>query len=286
MSRIHLLDPEADAVGRSLQTAICGWTAVDVTEDPMRVTCKRCARTIEKRVFARDRVRITWDEAIADVLAVIAGPPVERYPELTPELWASMRCARGQAHCRCIFCRIDEDNCGARAAWDHSQQIRPHRRYGHPFGSVNAALESLLRWQRDGASARSSAGSTQARAQETARLGVEVQTTVRADREDLTTRRATQAVDVERAVHRAYAQQSDRRGLGVGDCAAVLLDSVSPEAIPVERWAERFDVTPNAIRGIIKHGRKWVTVSLAASGYIPEPHARVGLASEIERAKA
>ena len=271
--KLHLLDPEADDFAREMRTSICGWTAVEVTEDPALITCMHCRRIWHKRHHERDRVRITFAEALRDIAAVISGPRLVAHPELEPEAWASMRCRQGMAHCSCGWCQADKANARAKQEWSESQQVRPHRRYGFPFGSINAALELLLRWKADGVSARSSQGSLQSRAQETARLGAAVQTTVRTDREDLTTKRATQAVDIEHAVRFAYAETGVRRGQTADVCGTILLDSVDPEGRGAEWWAERLDVSESSVRGIIRHGRKQATRWLADQGYIPEPRA-------------
>lgn len=278
MSKLHLLDPDGSQLDRDLRTSICGRPASDCTEDPALVTCMHCRRIWHKRHHERDRVRITFAEALRDVATVISGPRLVPYPELTPEGWASMRCRQGMSRCSCDWCRADEANARAKEQWAESQQVRPHRRYGHPFGSINAALELLLRWKTDGAPARSSQGSLQNRAQETAKLGAAVQTTMRTDREDLTTRRATQAVDIERAIRYAYAETQARRGLSVHTCATILLDSVDHEGQSPEWWAEKLDVSTAVVRGVIRHGRKHVADRLAEQEYIPQPRARKGAA--------
>ena len=278
MTKLHLLDPAGSQLDRDLRTSICGWTAVDATEDPALITCMHCRRIWHKRHHERDRVRISMDEALRDVVAVIMGPPLVSYPELTPETWSTMRCRQGLAHCSCGWCQADKANAGAKRVWDESQQCRPHRRHAYPFGSVNAALELLLRWKVDGAPARSSQGSLQNRAQETAKLGASVQTTVRSDREDLTTKRATQAVDIESAVRHAYAEEQARRGLSPDTCASILLDSVDAEGKGAAWWADGLDVTESVVRGVIRHGRKQVTRTLADQEYIPEPRVRRGAA--------
>lgn len=286
--KTHLHDPEADDIGRQLQTALCGLVAVDCTDDAEHVTCKLCLGIMADRQHRRDRVRIGWDEAMRDLATVIGGPPVESYPELTPDGWRSMRCRldveeRKRRPCYCEWCLIDASNARVKADWEASQQVRPHRRYDHVFGSVNAALELLLRWKQDGAPNRSSHGSVQSRAQETARLGTQVQTTQHATREDITTRRATQAIDVERAVRFAYAEDQARRGLTEDVCATILLDSVDPDGMGAVWWSERLGVTEEVIKGVVRHGRKRVTIRLAATGYIPEPRDRAGLGEEIRR---
>ncbi len=271
MSKLHLLDPDGSQLDRDLRTSICGRPASDCTEDPALITCMHCRRIWHRRHHQRDRVRITMDEALRDIVAVIMGPPLVGYPELTPETWATMRCRQGLSHCSCGWCQADKANASAKQVWDESQQVRPHRRHPFPFGSVNAALELLLRWEVDGAPSRSSQGGLQSRAQETAELGTAVQTTVRADREDLATRRATQAVDIEAAVRYAYAEEQARRGLAVDVCATILLDSVDAEGRGELWWAERLDVTESVVRGVIRHGRRHVAERLAAQEYIPQP---------------
>lgn len=283
MPKRHLLTPDGTDLNRELRAALCGWTAVDCTEDPREVTCKRCARIWTDRHFRRDRVRITMAEALLDVATVVSGPAVVSYPPLSPDGWRSMRCRMGLERCRCEWCLTDEVNANAKAEWEQSQQVRPHRRYEFDFGGVNAALELLARWRRDGPSARSSHGSVQSRAQETARLGTQVQTTRRADRDDLVTRRAIQAADVERACVYAYQEDSARRGLRTSEAISVLLSSVVEDAPSPDAWAERLGVSVPAIEGVARHGRKQVKVWLAANAYMPEPRAKDGLGPAIEK---
>jgi len=139
---------------------------------------------------------------------------------------------------------------------------------------VNAALEHLVRWRRDGASARSSHGSAQSRALETARLGAVVQTTQRSDREDVTTRNATHAVDVERACAWAYREASERRGLPQEACVELLLASVVSGGPSHAEWAERLEVSEAIVRAVVRHGRRVVAERLAADGYVPAPRRR------------
>lgn len=283
MGVIHAPAPgEHGEQGRSL----CGLAraAGTLSHDPAGVTCKRCRKLLTPPATLRP---ISWDEAIRDLLALLSGPPVEPYPVLTPDVWRSMRCrawvatrngaqAMPRHWCRCEACVVDEANARPSADWQASQQARPHRKHAHPFGSVRAALEALLRYRQDGIGARSSQGSLQSRAQEAAQLGTQVQTTARHDRDPVELRRATAAVDIEKALRRAYAEEQARRELTVEQCIAIVLADVdSQRRTTDEEWAERTGITARAVREMRRHGIRQVQESLAADGYIPEPRRRV-----------
>jgi len=246
---------------------------------------------------------------------LIAGPPVIQYPDLRG-VWRHMRCRTGAytparcqvviddadrdgraltweeersvaGRCRCEVCSVDVDNTPILDRWSEEQQARPHRKHACPFGSRDAALELLLRWKQDGPSARSGIGGLIGRCEETARLGTNVQTTQRHDRDDLATRRAIYATDIERALRRAFAFEPDRRGLSVDQCLDVMLstiDTTSPVA--PEEWAERFGITHRAVVALIGHGRKRLTIELAVADYIPDPNERDGLGEEIRKRRA
>ncbi len=258
-----------------LQTSLCGMIGSTLAVDAKLVTCKRCQRALSKQRKLRE---VSFEEAIRDVLTLLSGPPIEPYPEMTPAAWQQMRCRKGMSHCSCRFCLVDDMNTRALANWQESQAIRPHMKHSHEFGSVNAALECLLRWRRDGASARSSQGGIQARAEETARLGTQVQTTARYDRDSIELRRATWATDIERACFRAFAEEQERRGLTSRECVAIVLSTVDAQnVVTPEQWAEHTGLTVSSVKGLVRHGRKALTIELAASGYIPRPRARAGL---------
>lgn len=252
---------------------------------------------------------VDMEEALRTLAHLLAGPPIEAQPDMTPDLWRRMHCrtavARGEhsraeesepwshavtaqalrGQCRCEVCCVELDNARAKYDWEVEQDLRPHRKHAHEFGSPRAALELLARYRRVGTSTRSSLGSAQARAEETARLGTAVQTTVRADRESLEVRRVHMAADVERACLRAFAEEQARRGVPAGLCVQVLLDSVT-DGSSSEEWAERLGLTERAVKALVRHGMRQVTVELVCGGYIPEPRASAGLAEAIERRRA
>lgn len=286
MSKTHAPSEDTDP---SLCGSLCGWLAVTVTHDPEGVTCLRCKALLKKRAQSKPRV-VSMEEAMRDVLRLIGGmgqtlPPK---PTLTPDVWRSMRCRQegvqvGKPHCYCDLCSWEDETRKARADWLASDQNRPHRVHAHPFGSVRAALELLLRWRQDGASARSSQGGIQSRLTETASLGTQVQTTVRCDRDSLEVRRADMCADIEAACLRAYAEEQSRQGLTPAQCVTILLDGHDPEGKGSAWWAERLELTERAVKSMVSHGRKVVTVDLVVSGYIPPPRSRDGLDEAIER---
>lgn len=275
MSKTHLPDLEGNDLDRALRRSLCGRTCCVFDDQP---TCKDCQRRNAKRPGLRS---VGWVEALQSVAHLLAGPPIEPYPDLEPGVWHRMRCRTG-SRCSCPFCLADTLNARALATWHAEQQARPHQKHQYEFGSVNAALEALLRWRLDGASARSSQGGIQSRAEETAKLGTQVQTTSRFDRDSIEIRRATWAADVEKACYRAFAEEQERRGLTQHQCVAITLSSIDSKVTPAE-WSERTGLTTRAVKALIRHGRELVTIELAAVGYIPRPRSRAGLDAKITR---
>lgn len=285
MASLHLPEPGTQPDGDKLGPSLCGRASVVVQQqiDGHDRACKVCTRMDRERRRERVDVRIDMGEALREVAHLIGGPDVEAYPPLVPETYQPMRCRQRLVPCFCDYCQIDRRNARIKADWEAGQQLRPHREYEHDFGSVSAALELLLRWRQDGAQVRSQAGGIEARGKELAKLGMQVQTTVRLDREDLTTRRATQAVDVERACRRAYAEEQERRGLTVDQCVGLLLSSVDSAGPTASESAEALGMTERSVKALISHGRRQVSVWLAATGYAPEPRVRSGLLGQVRR---
>lgn len=309
MSRaaVHMADPDAVRVTRDAR-ALCNRASPRVTSVEADVTCKDCLRLLAKRRAEQPR-QVGMLEALLEVARTISGPSLEAVPPTTPDTWSRMRCrlavSRGEhsttpvaepwahvisaqtvrLHCTCDHCNADRDNAKAKIEWQLEQDHRPHRQYEHPFGSTRAAIELLGRWRVDGGSGRSAHGSIQARAQETAQLGTSVQTTRRTDRDSLDVRRVIMTTDVQRACERAFAERQARRGLTVETCVTILVDSIASNR-DAAWWAERLPPTERAIKALIRHGIKQVTVELAANGYIPRPRSSMGLDDAIERRRA
>lgn len=277
---------------RDLGRSLCGRHAVWLAENGKH-TCRTCSRVHGERAeFTRE---IAWEEVLLSLDMLLRWSRVERYPAITPELYRSMRCRTQDAItpagydeaardgvapsryrvCRCEFCEIDARNASEVREMHESQQIRPHRKHAHPFGSYRAALTELLRPR---AGVRSSAGSAAARAEETAKLGTHVQTTLRTDRDSLEIRRIDLAVDVRRCVERAFAEPQSRRGFSLRECVDMLLDTVRDEP----RWDAIGEDRIALVRGVQRHGRKWAQIELAAADMTPEPRG-ARLCSEVER---
>ena len=278
MSKVHSPPLNATADDVAMQQSLCGWLGVRLDGDARKVTCKRCLAKLEKLRQQGRRIHVSWEEAVTDLAYLLAGPPVQVYPPLTPDLWHSMRCLEGR-QCHCELCLIDEANKPAKARWEADQDARPHRRYEHEFGGALAALSFLCEWKKYGGAPRSHLGGVTSRLTETAELGAEVQTTIRADRESLETRRAAMAVDVERACFWAYTEEQQRRGLTAAQCVAILLDAMDVEKAErkvshPEWWAERTELSESAIRRLVSHGVRMVGQRLGEAGYMPEPRQR------------
>ena len=275
MSKVHSPPLNATADDIALKQSLCGWVGVRLARPGEEVTCKRCLKKLEQLRQQGRRIHVSLEEALADLAYLLAGPPVKPYPPLTPEIWHTMRCLEGRP-CRCEFCLTDEHNKRIKQEWEENQDARPHRRYEHEFGGALAALSFLCEWKKYGGAPRSHLGGVTSRLQETAELGTEVQTTLRADRESLETRRALMAVDVERACLWAYSEEQQRRGLTREQCVTILLDAVDVEKaerkVPhPEEWAERTELSEAAIRRLVSHGVRMVGVRLGEAEYMPKP---------------
>jgi hypothetical protein len=284
-AKLHMRAPEG-AEHRTL----CGTSAVNVVETRGLVTCLICKRHLES---IPDEAAWSWRRVIEYVADVIGGPAVEPYPvAIVADEWRLMSCRMHAAEvqqCACTWCAWERRNRQRVDVWAESNATRPHRRHDFPFGSLAAALSFYARWRRDGASLRSSTGNAGSRLEAVARLGAEVQTTQRFDRDSLEVERAGQACDIEAAVSVALSDEQRRRGLSIEDAYDVLLastdeslgDSAHPAAL-----AERTGITERAMRQLLAATRRALTVDLAARGLIPEPREQVGLGREIARRRA
>jgi hypothetical protein len=82
----------------------------------------------------------------------------------------------------------------------------------------------------------------------------------------------------------ACADPHVRGELSAREAAEVLLRSADARhPLDAEVYAERWGVTANTIRGVVKRSRKRVKVELAARDQIPEPRLSEGLLPEIAR---
>jgi hypothetical protein len=269
---------------------LCGTSAVRTVEARGLVTCRSCQRLMAS---LPDEATWDWARVIEYVASVLVGPAVEAYPvAIVTDEWRLMSCRMHGAsteHCGCAWCAWERRWRGVVDEWERSQSLRPHRRHAHPFGSLAAALTFFARWRRDGASLRSSTGSAGARLEAVARLGVEVQTTQRFDRDSLEVERAGLACDIEDAVRHCLGDEQRRRGLTYEAAFAALLTSVDEslgDAAHPAALGERLELTERAMKALLSSTRRELTVDLAARGIIPEPRSKVGLGREIAARRA
>jgi hypothetical protein len=273
---------ESAELGRSL----CGRSAVWLSSD--KATCKQCAKLQGSRHdFTRP---VSWEEAFTD-LGNLLAPRITPSPPVTPDSWRRMRCRHGEAMtpaqwdmaardgnkhphyriCQCDFCDHDMREAKVRAEHEQSQQVRPHRKHAFPFGSYRAALLHALHRP---SVLRSSAGSAQARAEETAKLGTAVQTTVRERDPNV---RVDLALDVRRCIERAFADEQSRRSYELHHCVTAMLDLVRDPPL----YTDEYDAI-HSVRAIQRHGRKHVQIELAIAELTPWPRAP-RLVTEIQR---
>lgn len=306
-ARLHRPAPdETGDVGRSA----CGRPAVLLAVDGAQVTCSACARV---RVDAPRG--IGWHEALLGIAHLLGGPPVVPAPLLTREVWRAMDCRRGELvesadavhldprrmtprawsdagrpvhamRCGCPVCAAEEASLGASANWEAEQQIRPHRNYECEYGSVDAMMADLARHVLDGVSVHGNTGSIMARLEESERLGGGIQTTQRFDRDPLPVRRVQRAVDAGRFVRRAFAEEQERRGLPLETCVAIFVSRFVNHPPKLPALSEDLGVSAEALRKLIGHARRVVTIEAAAARYIPMPRDVDGLGPHIERRMA
>ena len=272
----------------AMHRTLCGTSAVRVTETRQLVTCRHCKRMMQGLSDPSDW---DWDRVVRYVADVLCGPAVETYPvTIASDEWRMMSCRMHGAaleRCGCQWCAWERRWRGAVDDWQRSQSLRPHLRHQHPFGSIAAALSFYARWRRDGASLRSSTGSATARLEAVAKLGVEVQTTQRFDRDSLEVDRAGYAVIIEDCIAEALSDEQRRRGLAAATALAALLSSLDEsDASHPAALAERVGLTERAMRGMLASTRRALTVDLAARGMIPEPRSQAGMGREIAARRA
>lgn len=267
--RVHLLVPDATDEQRRMGRTLCGTSSPRWSEASASVTCRLCIRAMPP-----EQTPVALEDAWEALCNLLLGPAVAPYPAITPDEWRLMQCrqyGRELERCPCAWCDWERRYRGQCEQHDLSQQFRPHRRYACPFGSVGAALEHLLRVRRSAAGTRSWQGPLSDRAEQVLRLGTEVQTTQRFDREPLEIRRVDLAIDVERALERCFAEAAERRGLPLEACTALVLASIdSGEPRTPEAMSETTGLTVRAVKALLAHARRELAVRLAADGLVPE----------------
>lgn len=182
-------------------------------------------------------------DALAWFAATLAGPS-DSYPEITPEVWRSMRCRDG-LECQCDICR-----------WESRYQPELHwRQVNRPrLRSELPTIDHLLVSWAERTYYRSAAGSLMARANDEA-------PPPNRSNEPWAVRRAEVALEVERSVRWAYSDPKHCHGFTTDQCIAILLASVRGTATDVDDLATK----------VIRSGRRWTLIDLAARGLVRMP---------------
>lgn len=210
-----------------------------------------------------------------------APPP----PRLTAETWAAT-CIMREHRCHsCEQCSWEMDV----ERWHQARNTHERARDGQlreeqptTFRRLDQALQAFVDWERHNRWSASAQGQIQDRLEQGATHG-QAGTNYRRDREDPFLRRATDVIEVQQAV--AHAFEGNRWGLEARECVAMLVARVGHirETLPkYEEMELRFKLPAELIKSIVRHGRRGITVELAARGVIPMPQAALGLHYDVD----
>lgn len=281
--REHRMHLDATRAAGDLHTSLCGFVGVQTTSDASRATCRACLARLRRGARAPASRRVLTGApheaalltelhlAVAEApsLAPSAGPP----PRLSPAVWQAS-CRGGEhRHCgECALCLWERD---ARM-WSHvapwTRELRPERSADAPrWPSLDTALLALVEHERTGRTRSSMLGGLLERMAR-GDVGGERDPRKVVERTIVV---ATDVVDVQRALERAYAAGSPP--LSPADCARVLLER-TPSALAgvttYEALAARYGVSEGLLRSVVKHGRAVITEDLVGRGLIPAPRVR------------
>lgn len=206
-----------------------------------------------------------WQKELKSALeycaAVIAGPATEPYPQLDPDAWRNMRCRDGR-RCHCEFCTWEKRYKGTIAEWQRVNSLRPQIRAALP------TLDHVLVSWAERTFYRSAAGALIERARDEA-------SAPQPSRIPWAVRRADVALEVDRAVLWAYSEPKHRHGLSPEECIRILVASVRGTPIP--------GVDPDLAEKVVRSGRRWVLIDLAARQIIREPRGKRDLIAMHDR---
>lgn len=215
--------------------------------------------------------------------AIPKAPPP---PRLTAETWPQT-CIKRDVRCGgCALCAWEMEA----ERWHQyaeTYQADPVR-FGVPaeqrflFRSLSHALQALAEWERHDRWSPSAMGPLMDRLEQGATHG-QAGTNYRRDREDPFLRRATDVVEVRRAVAEAYG--GNPWGIGDAECVIMLMARVGGDrdVLPTyEALAERHKLPAGTCRNLVRYGRRRIAVELAARGVIPMPGKGLGLHYEVD----
>lgn len=301
--RVHW---DVSKAGFVLAQAYCGMMGARTTTARSEVTCKLCLARLRReeqpaqpkqragQLVSREELASAAQEAARRALSAIpsAGPP----PRLDPLLWAQS-CKGGQGECdpdTCPLCSWEREA----NLWDYAntgrKRERSRRAEGAPrWPSLAAAICALLEWEQHNRWGPSSMGPILTRIEAGFVDGGAGQ------KEDPVMRRASEMVRVRQALDGAFPDGS-HPALTHAQCVGVLLARTAGAlgalagakerqaglVQPVRSYEElsaQLGVSVGSLRSLVKRGRVFVTVELAARGLVPMPRPALGLHEKIER---
>lgn len=286
--KVHL---DAREAGDVVARALCGWIAVETDADISRVTCARCiAKHTRGMVTGRELGTLaaslgdglrSVSSAVEHLFGKTAGPP----PRMDAAAW-SASCKGAPDHVRCGNCPLcvwerEAERWLDTRRWDVEHVTGP--RDGVPrWSSLVSALRALLAYGQHDRNAPSAFGAVLDRCRRGDMMGGGNDS----KGEDPLMRRAGDVMPVWLAVERAFPE----RWHGVltsTACVSVFLlrtrGLIEGEMPSYEALAVEHGISIGDLKSIVKRGRSFVTVELAARGLIPMPRAEEGLAEEVER---
>lgn len=258
---MHLDASEPGKVRR----ALCGWLAVDTSNDVSRVTCKVCLSALQ-------RGRAKRGETLETVLVALA-PRADAPPRITPQVWAAS--CRGGEHRRCGVCELCAWERQA-AMWHHAapwtrfeQVLAPER---PRWPSLSAALIAYAEWMVGEMHAPSALGGILERIKR-GETGGEVGV----PRDSAPVRSVDDVDAVRRALEAAYPDHP----LGVQllllrtEGVAEILAGRAREPMPgYDELAARAGLTARQVQNLVVRGRDAVSAELVRRGVIPRPRIR------------
>lgn len=211
-----------------------------------------------------------------------APPP----PTMTPEIWARSCVKRGRRCGSCDLCTWEREA----ELWHQQSEVYqralraslPYAEQPTIFRRVDQALIAYRDWEMHNRWSPSAMGPLMDRLEQGATHG-QAGTSYSRDKEDPFLRRATDVIEVQQAV--AHAFEGNRWGLEARECIAMLVARVGHvrETLPkYEEMELRFKLPAELIKSIVRHGRRGITVELAARGVIPMPAAGLGLHYDVD----
>lgn len=272
--------------------ARCGWLHVQTSTDTSRVTCKVCRRLAEagttRDARAPRKVPAGLLERLGTALQVEGVPTAPPPPILDPPSWQSVCKPSEEAPGRCgkcVLCEYERDLERYAALDPYRVRQRLERDPTAPvFGSLSAALLALAQWRSYDRQTMSHTG----KVLERLRLGQTGGGSPRAGSKLLD--RANDIAHVDVAVRAAY-EAGDNAAHLPPNMAEVLLLLRTPGVVRgtmptyVDLAAELLEddrlATPRELKRTVRHGRRYVTVELAARGLVRWPDPKAGLAEAI-----